>query len=111
MCEFAISSNSSVRHSDFSTELTSMHFDGFTLRISRSATGQSCAWPPVNRMAISRPLSVCFSCIVVLRPPRERPIACFCSPPYGWPLLTLFRGNAGTREAFHGYCSSGHRSG
>jgi hypothetical protein len=30
----------------------SMHFDNFTLRISRSATGQSCASPPVNRMAI-----------------------------------------------------------
>ena len=31
-------------------------FDGFTLRIMRSATGQSCASPPVNRMAIRRPL-------------------------------------------------------
>ena len=30
---------------------------GFTLRMRRSATGQSCASPPVNRMARSRPLA------------------------------------------------------
>ena len=46
----------------------------------RSATGQSCASPPVNRMAISRPLASASAWIFVLRPPRERPTACFCSP-------------------------------
>ena len=48
-----------------------------TLRIKRSATGQSCASPPVNRMAISRPLASASAWIFVLRPPRERPAACF----------------------------------
>ena len=46
----------------------------------RSAIGQSCASPPVNRMAIRRPLTSASACIFVLRPPRERPTACFCSP-------------------------------
>jgi hypothetical protein len=36
----------------------SIRFDG-TLRISRSATGQSCASPPVDRKARRRPLSIC----------------------------------------------------
>src|SRR5207245_6203073 len=57
-----------------------MCFDDFTLRIRRSATGQSCASPPVNRMARRRPLASASACIFVLRPPRERPTACFCSP-------------------------------
>src|SRR5262245_9125787 len=35
----------------------SIRFDGFTLRTRRSATGQSCASPVVNRMAIRRPLT------------------------------------------------------
>jgi hypothetical protein len=30
----------------------SIRFDGFTLRIRRSASGQSCASPPVNKMTI-----------------------------------------------------------
>ena len=51
-----------------------------TLRIRRSATGQSCASPPVNRIAIRRPLTSASAWIFVLRPPRERPTACFCSP-------------------------------
>ena len=32
-----------------------IRFDGFTLRVSRSATGQLCAWPPVTRMALAQP--------------------------------------------------------
>src|SRR3954469_17385271 len=58
----------------------SIRFAGFALRIKRSATGQSCASPPVSRMARSRPLASASACIFVLRPPRERPTACFCSP-------------------------------
>ena len=74
------SSNSS-RNSALSYALSpSMHFGFFTLRISRSAAGQSCAWPPVNRIAIRRPLASASAWIFVLRPPRERPTACFCSP-------------------------------
>src|SRR6516164_4049433 len=74
-------SSSSSRNSALSYALSpSMHFGGSTLRIRRSATGQSCASPPVNRMAIRRPLKSASACIFVLRPPRERPTACFCSP-------------------------------
>jgi len=74
------SSNSS-RNSALSYALSpSMHFGFFTLRISRSAAGQSCAWPPVTRIAIRRPLASASAWIFVLRPPRERPTACFCSP-------------------------------
>jgi hypothetical protein len=58
----------------------SMRLGFFTLRISRSAAGQSCAWPPVNRIAIRRPLASASAWIFVLRPPRERPTACFFSP-------------------------------
>jgi hypothetical protein len=57
-----------------------MRFADFTLRIRRSATGQSCASPPVNRMAMRRPLASASAWIFVLRPSRERPTACFCSP-------------------------------
>src|ERR1700746_1285587 len=57
-----------------------MRFGGFTLRIRCSATGQSCTSPPVNRRARRRPLASASACIFVLRPPRERPTACFCSP-------------------------------
>jgi hypothetical protein len=45
----------------------------------RCATGQSCASRPVNRMAMRRPLGSASAWIFVLRPPRERPTACFCS--------------------------------
>jgi hypothetical protein len=34
-----------------------VRLEGFILRINRSATGQSCASPPVNRMAMRRPLA------------------------------------------------------
>ena len=57
-----------------------MRFAGVTLRRRRSAIGQSCASPPVNRMAMRRPLASASAWIFVLRPPRERPTACFCSP-------------------------------
>src|SRR5215471_6412842 len=57
-----------------------MRLDRFTLRIRRLAIGQSCASPPVNKMAIRRPLASDSAWIFVLRPPRERPTACFCSP-------------------------------
>ena len=40
----------------------------------------TCASPPVNRIAIRRPLTSASAWIFVLRPPRERPTACFCSP-------------------------------
>ena len=33
-------------------------------------------------MARRRPLASASACIFVLRPPRERPTACFCSPPF-----------------------------
>jgi hypothetical protein len=35
--------------------LVAKHFASFTLRIRRSAIGQSCALPPVNKMARRRP--------------------------------------------------------
>ena len=57
----------------------SIRFADFTLRIRRSATEQSCASPPVNRMAMRRPLASASAWIFVLRPPRERPTARFCS--------------------------------
>ena len=43
-----------------------------------------CASPPINRTAIRRPLASASASIFVLRPPRERPTACFCSPPLQW---------------------------
>src|SRR5262245_4783174 len=50
-------SRRSSRSSALSYALSpSIRFDGFTLRTRRSATGQSCASPVVNRMAIRRPL-------------------------------------------------------
>src|SRR5215475_15050866 len=49
-------------------------------RMRRWAGGQSCAWPPLRRMERRRPLASASAWIFVLRPPRERPIACFCSP-------------------------------
>jgi hypothetical protein len=36
--------------------------------------------PPLRRMERRRPLASASAWIFVLRPPRERPIACFCSP-------------------------------
>ncbi len=36
-------------------------------------------WPPVSRMERRRPLASAIAWIFVLRPPRERPIAWFCS--------------------------------
>ena len=53
---------------------------GFVRRTTRSATGQSCASPPLRRMERRRPLASAIAWFFVLRPPRERPIACFCSP-------------------------------
>src|SRR5215475_4734022 len=51
-------SRRSSRSSALSYALSpSIRFDGFTLRTRRSATGQSCASPVVNRMAIRRPLT------------------------------------------------------
>jgi hypothetical protein len=45
----------------------------------RSATGHSCASPPVSKIARRRPLASASAWILVFRPPRERPTACFCS--------------------------------
>ena len=74
-------SSHSSRNSALSYALSpSLHLGVFTLRISRLAVGQSCAWPPVNRIAIRRPLASASAWIFVLRPPRERPTACFSSP-------------------------------
>src|SRR4029079_6301272 len=39
----------------------------------RSATGQSCASPPVSKIARRRPLASASAWIFVFRPPRERP--------------------------------------
>jgi hypothetical protein len=81
MTDLVPCSSSSSRNSVLSYALSaSMHLGRFTRRIRRSATGQSCASPPVNRMAIRRPLVSASAWIFVLRPPRERPTACFCSP-------------------------------
>ena len=55
-------------------------FAGLAPRITSSASGQSCASPPVSRMERRRPLASATAWIFVLRPPRERPIACVCSP-------------------------------
>jgi hypothetical protein len=41
---------------------------------------QSCASPPVRRIARRRPRASASAWTFVLRPPLERPIACFCSP-------------------------------
>jgi hypothetical protein len=49
-------------------------------RIRRGAGGQSCASPSLSRMDRRRPLASAIAWIFVLRSPRERPIACFCSP-------------------------------
>jgi hypothetical protein len=74
-------SSNSLRNLALSYALSpSTRLGFFTLRISRSAAGQSCAWPPVNRNAIRRPLASASAWIFVLRPPRERPTACFCFP-------------------------------
>src|ERR1041385_190831 len=67
-----------------------MRLGDLTRRIRRSASGQSCASPPVKRMARRRPLASASAWIFVLRPPRERPIACFCSPV----AIGLFRSQA-----------------
>src|SRR5579862_4295195 len=40
-------------------------------------------------MAMRRPLASASACIFVLRPPRERPTACFCSPLMDGPPLLL----------------------
>ena len=81
MTDFVARSSSSSPSSALSYALSpSMRLARRTLRIRRSATGQSCASPPVNRMAIRRPLTSASAWIFVLRPPRERPTACFCSP-------------------------------
>jgi hypothetical protein len=56
-----------------------MCIDGFTLRMSRSATGQSCASPPVNKIAIKRPLASASAWIFVLRPPGQQPVF---APPF-----------------------------
>src|SRR5580704_12777825 len=81
MTDLVPCSSSSLRNSALSYALSpSMRLGRCTLRNKRSATGQSCASPPVNRMAISRPLASASAWIFVLRPPRERPTACFFSP-------------------------------
>jgi len=81
MTDLVPCSSSSWRNSALSYALSpSMRLGRCTLRIRRSATGQSCASPPVNRMAIRRPLASASAWIFVLRPPRERPTACFFSP-------------------------------
>src|SRR4029079_19256254 len=98
------SSNSS-RNSALPYALSpSMHFGFFTLRISRSAAGQSCAWPPVTRIAIRRPLASASAWIFVLRPPRERPTACFCSPLF--PRLPAMRFYMRRVDHLHVYGSS-----
>ncbi len=48
-------------------------------RIRRGAGGQSCASPPLSRMERRQPLASVIAWIFALRPPRERPIACFSS--------------------------------
>ena len=70
-------SSSSSRNSALSYALSpSIRLAGFTLRIRRSAIGQSCASPPVNKMARRRPLASASACIAFevrhYRPP-ERP--------------------------------------
>jgi hypothetical protein len=89
-------SSSSSRSSALSYAVSpSMHFAGSTLRIRRSATGQSCASPPVNRIAIRRPLASASAWIFVLRPPRERPTACFSSPLFRrWPSGVLLHASS-----------------
>jgi hypothetical protein len=51
-------------------------FDALPVAMSRSATGQSCASPPVRKMARRRPRASARAWTFVLRPPLERPIAC-----------------------------------
>ena len=81
MTDLVPCSCSSSRNSLLSYALSpSMRLAGSTRQIRRSASGQSCASPPVNRMAMRRPLASASAWIFVLRPPRERPTACFCSP-------------------------------
>ena len=51
------SSSSSRNSAPSYASSPSIRFAGFTLRIRRSAIGQSCASPPVNKMARRRPLA------------------------------------------------------
>jgi hypothetical protein len=89
MIDLVPCSSSSSRRSALSYALSpSMRLGRTTRRIRRFASGQSCASTPLNRMAISRPLASASAWIFVLRPPRERPTACFFSalfrrPPIG----------------------------
>ena len=75
-------SSSSSRNSALSYALSpSIRFAGFTLRIRRSAIGQSCASPPVNKMARTRPFSIC-ECVTsccALRASGQQPAS---APPF-----------------------------
>ena len=48
--------------------------------ISAVATRTSPRWPGVASMAMGRPRASTMAWIFVVRPPRERPIACACAP-------------------------------
>ena len=81
MIDLVPCSSSSSRRSALSYALSpSMRLGRTTRRIRRFACGQSCASPPLNRMAIRRPLASASACIFVLRPPRG-PQPAF-SPPF-----------------------------
>ena len=51
-----------------------------SIRVSKC--GPSAAWPPVRSKAIGRPSKSVFKWILVLKPPRERPSAWPCCPPF-----------------------------
>jgi hypothetical protein len=88
MIDLVPCSSSSSRRSTLSYALSpSMRLGRTTRRIRRFASGQSCASPPLNRMAIRRPLASASAWIFVLRPPRERPTACSFS--HGWDCRAL----------------------
>ena len=92
-----------LRFAQFGTVIglsASMYLAGLVLRMRRSATEQSCASSPVSRMAIKRPLASASACIFVLRPARERPTACFCSPLF-WPLPSGALLHAWSRSSAH----------
>ncbi len=67
-----------------------------TALIKAVATRTSPRWPGVTSMAMGRPRASAMAWIFVVRPPRERPIACasaplFRPPPNGAPWLSCCR--------------------
>jgi len=84
---------------------------GGTALIRAIATRTSPSWPGVTSRAMGRPQESTIAWIFVVRPPRERPIACasaplFRPPPSGEPWRSCCRWPGHHR----GPCASGRRT-